>query len=194
MPHQFGIFVIAAALGVSTCVGAQADEKSLSSTTRVARSSCIPPSIPGFETVAFPEAYLAAVRDQGNGTVAGYSAELFELAVTVFIYDREADSDTDDELERAVSEVVAAHLGAELASGGNGSVPLSGKPIPARGGIFLWEEDDKEYGSLLWLVPRPKHYVKFRATYNRIVGKEAEAMSFAIQSINTIASALCTPE
>lgn len=196
MTHLFAKSLAIATLGVSPFFGANGDVKNLSSATvNASRSSpCFPSSISGFETVEFPETHLATVRGRGNGTVAGYNAAPFELAVTVFIYEREADSKADDELKLALSEVLAAHPGAELATKGNGSVPLSGKPTAAHGGMFLWGERDTEYGSLLWLVPRPKHYVKLRATYKRVAGKETEAMGFAIQSINAVANALCNPE
>lgn len=159
-------------------------------------AQCFAAHIDGFKTIDFPPAYRASLKEHRNGVVAGYNADRFNTAVSVFIYDKKPNANVDKELNLAVSEVLSAHSGAELARAGKGTVPLAGEPNEAYGGIFIWSEGATDLGSFLWIIPKANRYVKLRATYVRPEADQetAEAMRFAISALETFARSVCDPD
>lgn len=156
-------------------------------------AQCFPASIDGLETAEFPADRIASLRTHRNTVHAGYNAPPFGLAITVYVYDRLPEGGEGQELADVTSATLTAHPGAEMVAKGQGNLPLSGKATAAIGGMFLWSEGTKDYGSLLWLVTGAHQHLKIRATYDRPLGKEAEAMQFATASIETVARSICVP-
>jgi hypothetical protein len=129
-----------------------------------------------------------------NTVVAGYNETGHRLAITVYVYDREESGEAADtkEVRSAVSEILAAHRGAQMAAGGKSSFTLGSESVAAQGGLFTWREGQDEYASFLWVVPRERRFVKVRATYVRPNGGEGEAMKFAKESAHKVGAEICS--
>jgi hypothetical protein len=146
------------------------------------------------QTALFPDDRRAALKAYRNSVGGGYNAPARRLAITVYFYDRqESDEKSDaDEIRAAIMEVLRSHKGARVEMGGKGSLPLSGEPTEAHGGLFMWREGGDDYASFLWLIPRKARWIKIRATYIRPLGGEVEAMQFATDAIRKVVSQICT--
>jgi hypothetical protein len=157
---------------------------------------CFPASIDGLESVPIPDGQAESLKAYRNTRAAGYNGAAYGIAVSAFIYDRELLADDSAELEAAISEILSVRPGAELAGSGKGKLPVAGTPTTALGAMFLWTENEMDYGSFLWLVPGEKQYLKIRTTYIRPQGdREAvEAMESAISAIETVSKNVCRPD
>ena len=156
---------------------------------------CLPATIEGFEEVRFPEYVVSANRAYRNTVVAGYNRTSNRLAITAYLYDRDATPDEADlnETRSVVAEILSVHKGGKLEMGGKGSLPLGGEATDAQFGLFTWQEGDDDYASFLWLIPRGKRYLKLRATYVRPNVGESEAMKYALESVQKVATEICSP-
>lgn len=156
---------------------------------------CIPASIDGFETVRFTEPQIEANRSYRNTVIGGYNNAANRLAVTVYLYDRNPSRADVDlyEMRSVVAEILSAHEGGKMEMGGKSSLPLSGQVTETQGGLFTWREGSIDYASFLWLIPRDKRYLKFRATYVRPASGESAAMEDTIELVKKVAALVCTP-
>jgi hypothetical protein len=155
---------------------------------------CLPSAIDGFETARFPDPQIEAMKAYRNTVIAGYNNATNRLAITIYLYDRDPTAVDGDlkEIRSVVAEILSAHKGGKMEMGGKSSLPLTGQVAETEGGLFTWREGSNDYASFLWLIPRDKRYVKFRATYVRPNGGETEAMANALASVKKIAAEICT--
>ena len=174
----------------SSCAPCDADGE----TWDEASGICLPAEVAGLTLAAFPDALVEALADYRNSIIAGYNDELHKVLITIYIYDRESDSEEADlgEFKLAVEEILESHKKSRLEMSGTGSLPIAGQKTDSLDGMFTWYENRSDYVSLLWLVPWSERYVKFRATYVRPRKQLTEATQYLIQSVEKVAESICS--
>jgi hypothetical protein len=154
---------------------------------------CLPSAVDGLETARFPDTEIEAMKAYRNTAIAGYNNATNRLAITIYLYDRDATAVDGDlrEMRSVVAEILSVHKGGKMEMGGKSSLPLFGQVAEGEGGLFTWHERGSDYASFLWLIPQNKRYLKFRATYVRPSGGEAEAMANVLASVKKVAAEIC---
>ena len=154
---------------------------------------CLPGPIEGLETAERSTSERAAMRAFRNTTVVGYNRPLHRLAITAYLFDREADSEAVDtkEMRNSVAEILQVHQGAVLERSGKTDLFVGGVKEAGFGGMFWWSDGGDDLASFLWIVPRGSRYLKLRATYVRPHGGEGEAMAEVIKVSRRVAEYFC---
>jgi hypothetical protein len=154
---------------------------------------CLPGPIDGLETAKYSSSDHAAMRAFRDTRVVGYNRPLHRLAITAYLFDREADSEAVDtkELRNTITEILQSHKGAVLEASGKTDLLLGSVKAAGFGGMFRWSEGGDDFASFLWIVPRGSRYLKLRASYVRPHGGEGEAMGEVIKVSHKVAGYFC---
>lgn len=154
---------------------------------------CLPGPIDGLESAERTASERAAMRAYRNTSVVGYNRPLHRLAITAYLFDREADAESadTDEMRNTIAEILQSHKGAVLEASGKTDLLVGGVKEAGFGGMFRWSEGGDDFASFLWIVPRGPRYLKLRATYVRPHGGEGEAMGEVIKVSRGVADYFC---
>jgi hypothetical protein len=160
-----------------------------------APAQCFPAAIEGFRTIPQTAEEAAESRAYRNTVHAGYKAQDYNFTATVYLYDRAPATSDKEELEQTIASIQSMHEHFEIGRIGEGTIPLAGKDTAALGGFFTFADPSVDAGALLWIVPGKTQFLKIRASYIRPQddAQLVPALKFAFESVNTIASKLCTP-
>lgn len=184
MRWMIGSCLVAAVLALSGLSTAGAVERA---------TGCFPGQIGDLRWIDNSKDRQDAIRQYRNTQVAGYNADPYMTAVTVFVYDKTPVMELQEEFRASSAEVLAAHEGAESARTGPFQLEVQEKLLDGFLGFYLWGEGEADIGSFLWVGELPGKYVKIRTTYVR-PESDAElvpAMAHAVDAMRGVAAHVC---
>jgi hypothetical protein len=158
-------------------------------------AACLPPAIGDLRAIEIPQDTSEAMRRLRNTEIAGYNAEPFRTAVTVYRYDKAPVDELRKEFAASAADVLALHADAESPRSGPSRLRIAGSPTEGYLGIFLWSEGETDVGSFLWVSELSGRYLKIRATYVRPERDDqtGAAMRYAMEALQRVADHVRTP-